>query len=303
MNALRHPSRILLALVCLSGSLRAGVVGPKPLTAAIGMMQSVPAFRASVLEQVGFLGSLSALPAPSLSPFVSAVPSASDPWRVPATQLVGALAAQPQAIAAHQDDLRAALGKQGAESLMKSSARLQARASKDSGLRAQLNDLRSELDLNDTEAIQELGTRLNALFENSKSHPEDALRSAVAGADSSQKKIPVSWKLKPAAAPTPRATALLDSPVSGKAILDRDYADRFSRIPGVDSVGLTPITRVATLVEVPTGRTDVVVNFRSAEALATAKKSGSLPLFGDLRGWFTGYHVVARVNSPAQEDK
>ncbi|MBI2386933.1 MAG: hypothetical protein HYV14_13155 [Elusimicrobia bacterium] len=94
-------------------------------------------------------------------------------------------------------------------------------------------------------------------------------------------KIPVSWKLKPAAAPTQ---------------LNRDYADRFSRIPGVDSVGLAPITRVATLVEVPTGRTDVTVDFHSAEALATARKSGSLPLFGDLRGWFTGYHIIARVS-------
>lgn len=81
MRTIRRRPNILLALalVCLSSSLRAVVVETKPLTAAIGMMQSVPAFRASVLEQVGLVSSLSAQPVPTLSPLVSAAPSATDP--------------------------------------------------------------------------------------------------------------------------------------------------------------------------------------------------------------------------------
>lgn len=245
-------------------------------------------------------------------------------------QLVGAMVTQPQAIASHQDELRAALGKQGVESLQKAAKNLRASASKDSVLQAQFNNLRSGLDLNDAGAVQELGARLNTLFDNSKSRVEGASGGDVASSDSKRKRERMSkeWKLQRpdrlgasgtqvlAARKTTPPVVVLPATEGESAVYlvggsfvsvmlpmkkDQAYADQFSRILGVDSIDVRPVTRAWTYMEHRTGRTDVYVNFHSAEALAAARKSGSLPLFGNLRGWFTGYHVIARVSPEAVE--
>lgn len=204
MNTIRRRN-ILLALstVCLAGSLRAAVVGRVSLLPALGMAQSVPAFRASVLSQIALVDSLSAQPVPTLSMLSAAEPTPADPWHAEAARLVGALVAQPQAVALHQDELRAALGGQGVERLTKAATRLTARAAERPELLAQLDRFRAGLNLDDAGAVQELGARLNALFENSGSKPEDASGGVVAAAAPAQarKKMPSAWRLQPAAEP------------------------------------------------------------------------------------------------------
>lgn len=202
MNTRRRRLHVLLALavVCSSSSLRAAVVAPVSLAPALGMIQSVPAFRASVLSQISLVSSLSVQAHPSLLPLASAAPLPSNPWHAESARFVGALVAQPQAVALHLDELNAALGVQQTESLRKAAKDLQASAAKDSALQAQLNNLRSGLDLTDAGAVQELGTRLNALFENSKRR-ENAPGGTVLASDAAKKqqRIPDSWKsLKPA---------------------------------------------------------------------------------------------------------
>lgn len=204
MNTIRRRN-ILLALstVCLAGFLRAAVVGRVSLLPALGMAQSVPAFRASVLSQIALVDSLSAQPVPTLSMLSAAEPTPADPWHAEAARLVGALVAQPQAVALHQDELRAALGGQGVERLAKAATRLTARAAERPELLAQLDRFRAGLNLDDAAAVQELGARLNSLFENSNSKPEGASGGVVAAADPAQarKKMPSAWGLQPAAKP------------------------------------------------------------------------------------------------------
>ena len=81
-------SRSLCLAVLLVFPAGAGVVGPAPLAPALGMVQSVPAFQASVLEQVQLLSSLSGQPAAalSLSPLTAVIAAptpASDPPGAP----------------------------------------------------------------------------------------------------------------------------------------------------------------------------------------------------------------------------
>lgn len=230
-NTIRRRLNVILALsaVCLPGSLRAAAVAAGPL-AGMGQVRSVPAFRAAVLNQIAIFSSLSnnsIVPVPSLSPSpivpgvghmptvptlltpeqvgrMSAAPLmpvyptiGQDPVHAAAQRLVTALLAQPQVIARHQEELLAALGEQGAGQLKEASANLENRAVLDRVLAAQLEDYRQRLDLDNARSIEEFGTRLNTLFENSKSRLGDASNGSVAGSDSAQKKIPASWKLQP----------------------------------------------------------------------------------------------------------
>ncbi|MEK7234760.1 MAG: hypothetical protein AAB268_13165 [Elusimicrobiota bacterium] len=152
-----------------------------------------------MLSQISLVGLLSSQAVPTLSPLVAEVPTVSEPWRAEAARLIGALVAQPQAVALYQDELRMALGEQGAESLRQTAVRLQAHAVERPELLAQLSNLRSGLDFTDAGAVQKFGSRLTALFENSKSRPEDPSGDAIAASDSAQKqkKMSVSWKLRP----------------------------------------------------------------------------------------------------------
>lgn len=235
----RHLSIVLaFSIVCMSSSVLAAMVERVSLAPALGMVESVPAFRASVLSQISLVNSLSAQPVPTLSLIVTAVPTPTDPWHAEAARLVGALVAQPQAIALHQNELRAALGDQGTDRLKEATTRLYAHASQHPGLTAQLEDLRQGLDLNDDDAVQGLGARLSALFENSKSRPRDAQGDAVAGASPTQKKMPASWELRPAG----RSRAAERSSLSGESDLSQSLIAK--RTSGDDG-GDQPASRAA----------------------------------------------------------
>ncbi|PIR19714.1 MAG: hypothetical protein COV48_00470 [Elusimicrobia bacterium CG11_big_fil_rev_8_21_14_0_20_64_6] len=180
-------SRSLCLAVLLVFPAGAGVVGPAPLAPALGMVQSVPAFQASVLEQVQLLSSLSGQPAAalSLSPLTAVIAAptpASDPWRAEAARLVTALVAQPQALSLHKKEIRAAVGDQAYERLTKSAGRLAVKARANPALQEQLAGVRRELDIENPAAVLELGARLDALFENSRSMPGAPAVSAGDGA-------------------------------------------------------------------------------------------------------------------------
>lgn len=173
---MRLPSliRLLALAVLLAAPAAAGVVSA-PLTPALGLAQTVPAFRESIMSQIQFATSLSAQSAPTLAPLLSATPSKVDPYRAEAGRLVAALAAQPQALAANQESLRAALGDHGVDLLLKASARFQSHAAAHPELRAQMESLRRTVDLTNPDSGQDISLRLNAIFENSSLHaPADA---------------------------------------------------------------------------------------------------------------------------------
>ncbi len=163
-----------------------GVVGPASLTPALGLAQSVPAFQASVLEQVQLLSSLSGQPSATLSlvpltvSIVAPAPAA-DPWRPEAARLVTAFAAQPQILAQHKEEFRAAFGDQAYERLARSASRIAVKANANPALQEQLAGVRRGLDLGDPVAVQELGARLNVLFENSRTKPETSVSPVAAG--------------------------------------------------------------------------------------------------------------------------
>ena len=165
MKAVRHRLSMLTALsvACLSSSLRAAIVEPVSLAPVLGMTQSVPAFRAAILSNIQLVDTLSVQPIPSLAQLLVAAPTPANPWPAEAALLVGALAAQPAAIAANQNELRAALGDRGGDQLKNAAARFQARAAEHPELAAQLNQLRSGLNLSDGGAVSDLGARLDAL--------------------------------------------------------------------------------------------------------------------------------------------
>lgn len=168
---MRLPSLIrLLAFAALLAAPAAAGVVAVPLTPALGLAQRVPAFRDSMLSQIQFATSLSAQSAPTLTPLLSAAPSPVDPWRAESGRLVAALAAQPQALAVHEAQLRAVLGDHGVDLLLKSSARFQANAEHHPELRAQIDSLRRTLNLTDLAAGADISLRLNTIFENSALH-------------------------------------------------------------------------------------------------------------------------------------
>ena len=168
---MRLPSLIrLLAFAALLAAPAAAGVVEMPLAGTIGLAQRVPAFRESMLAQIQLATSLSAQSAPSLTPLLTAAPSPADPWRAESGRLVAALAAQPQALAASQPQLRAALGDLGVDLLQKASARIQTSADTHPELRAQIDFLRRTMDLSDPAAGQDIAGRLNAIFENSALH-------------------------------------------------------------------------------------------------------------------------------------
>ena len=75
------------------------------------------------------------------------------------------------------------------DQLLKASARLQTKAAANPELGTQLHELRSGLNLEDPSSVSDLGSRLNVLFENSKSRPDTA--AAPVAADDSHHKTPV----------------------------------------------------------------------------------------------------------------
>ena len=165
-------SRLLALSLLLAVPARAAMVERVSLAPALGMVESAPAFKVSVLNQVQLANSLIAAPTPTLAPMLSAAPTAADPWRAESAKLVGALIARPAAVAAHQQELRAALGDQGVDNLLKVSSRVQARAAEHPELAAQLAQLKGGVDIENGASVQEMGARLNALFENSRYRPE-----------------------------------------------------------------------------------------------------------------------------------
>src|SRR3954470_15644486 len=78
----------------------AAIVERVSLAPALGMVQSAPAFQASVMNQLQLAASLSGQPAPSISlaPLTASIAApapATDPWRPEAARLVTAMVAQP----------------------------------------------------------------------------------------------------------------------------------------------------------------------------------------------------------------
>ncbi|HEX4046598.1 MAG TPA: hypothetical protein VH309_02120 [Elusimicrobiota bacterium] len=208
---MRPPLWRLGALVLLlAAPAGAAFVDPVSLAPALGLAQEVPAFRASILSQVQLVGSLSGQSAPSLTPLLAAAaaaPAAADPWSAESAKLVGALAAQPAALAQYKTELRAALGDRSVEQLLRSSARLQQKAASNPDLGAQLRQLSSGLDLGDPASVSDQAARLNALFENSRSRPDAAPAGGVA-ADEGHAKTPLVSLVKPGETPVLSASDL-----------------------------------------------------------------------------------------------
>ena len=230
---MRPPLWRLGALLLLSAvSARAAFVDPVSLAPTLGLAQTVPAFRASVLSQVQLAGSLSSQVTPSLTPLLSAAvaaPSAADPWRAESAKRVGALVAQPAAVAHFAPELRAAIGDQGVDQLQKAASRLEAKAASAPELGSQLQGLRSGLNLEDNASVSELGSRLNVLFENSKSRPDASPAPAVAADEGHQKKPLVSLVHHG------------ETPVMSPAELETYLAGSYANNDG-DTVGRTLVT-------------------------------------------------------------
>ena len=106
---MKHRVRFCLPALALALSvpIRAGVVAAPRLSAALEFAQANPAFRQSLLTQIDLVSSLSAGVVPSLTPLLAAAPTLADPWRAQSAALIGAYAAQPAAVAATQEKLRA----------------------------------------------------------------------------------------------------------------------------------------------------------------------------------------------------
>jgi hypothetical protein len=230
---MRTPLLRLWALaVLLAAPAGAAFVDPVSLAPSLGLAQNVPAFRASVLSQVQLVGSLSGQMTPTLAPLITAAASAptpADPWRAESAKLVGALAAQPAAVAHYATELRAALGDQGVDQLSKAAARLQAKAAAVPELGSQLTELRSGLNLEDPGSVSDLAARLNALFENSKSRPESSPAGTVATDDEHHK------------APLVSLAKYGETPVMPPAELETYLAGTYVNNDG-DTVGRTIVT-------------------------------------------------------------
>jgi len=143
-----------------------------PLAPALELARTSPAFRQSLIAQIGLVTSLSAQPQPSLAPLLSAEPSPADPWQGESARLVGLLASDPQALSAAQEDLKAALGDHQVDVLGKAASRLRQSAASGGPVAAELERLKRKLDLADASSMEALSSRLNAIFEASRSQPE-----------------------------------------------------------------------------------------------------------------------------------
>jgi len=155
----------------------AAVVDMPGLTAAVNLAATAPAFRASVVSQIQLAGSLSALRAPTLTPLITAAPTAADPFHAESARFVGALVASPEAVAAVAPQLSAALGDHGDQTvdlLLKASARFHAAIPDHPELATQLGDLTHGLDLTNADAMREFAGRLDAAFENSRARADAA---------------------------------------------------------------------------------------------------------------------------------
>ena len=171
-----------LALAISAPRAQAAVVETASLNSALAMARNTPAFQQSILTQINALTTLSVQPAPVLTPFLTPTPSAADPWRLESVRLVGALAARPEAVAAHDSELRAALGNYGADLLHKAADRLKSDSAGNTALGAQLTSLRDSLDLGDPGALAALQARLSALYEGSRAMPPAGSVAAPEGA-------------------------------------------------------------------------------------------------------------------------
>jgi len=158
------------------------------LSAALSLAQTSPAFRQSLIAQIGLATSLSAQAQPSLTPFLTAAPTPADPWQAETARLIGALLADPEAATTHQGALRAALGEHDVDVLQKTSQRLRQSAASGGPLSQQMADLRRRLDLNDRSSVEALESKLNSLFEASKARAEISLP-VPAGQDGPKKPL------------------------------------------------------------------------------------------------------------------
>jgi hypothetical protein len=186
-------SRILALAVCLASPAGAAVVETVSLAPALGLAQTSPSFQASLMNQIQLAASLSGQPAAtiSLSPLTASIAApapAADPWRPEAARVVSALVSQPAVLNQNKADIRAALGDQAYERLTKTASRFASKAPANPALQEQLAGVRRELDLGDPAAVAQLGSRLNALFENSSSRPEEAPGGTVAADETHAKK-------------------------------------------------------------------------------------------------------------------
>jgi hypothetical protein len=195
---MRSPLSRLFAFAFLLSvaPLRAAIVEPVSLAPAIGMIQSAPGFQASVMTQIQLAASLSGQPAASISltPLTAAALApapAADPWRPEAARLVTALVAQPQALSFNKEGLRAALGDQAYERMTKTASRFASKAPANPALQEELAGIRKTLNLGDPATVADMGTRLNAVFENSKSRPEEAAPAPAVAADETHHKQPL----------------------------------------------------------------------------------------------------------------
>ncbi|MDO8757614.1 MAG: hypothetical protein Q7J64_06360, partial [Elusimicrobiota bacterium] len=165
---MRPPSLIsALGLVFMLAAHAGAAVVEVAFSPALWHAARVPAFRESMMSQIQLTTSLSAQPAPTLTPLLTATPSSADPWRAESGRIVAALVTQPQDLAATQAQLRAAIGDHGVDLLLKASARLHASAETRPELRAQMDGVRRILDLDNPQYGTELSGRLNSIFENS----------------------------------------------------------------------------------------------------------------------------------------
>ena len=146
----------------------AAVVEVGSLHSTLSLVRDTPALQQSLLVQINLVTTLSVQPLPSLTPLLTPTPSAADPWRVEAARLVGALAAHPEVVAAHDGELRAALGNYGTDLLQKASARLRQGAADNAALGAQLSSLGGNLDLRDPGALAQLQARLSVVYDGSR---------------------------------------------------------------------------------------------------------------------------------------
>ena len=217
-------TRLSLSLalsLALAAPCGAAVMGRASLAPTLGMVQTSPAFSASVLDQIQLLASLSGQPAASLSlsPVTVAITApapASDPWRPEAARLATALVSQPQALSQYKVEIRAALGDQAYERLTKTASRLSAKAAANPALQEQLSGLRQGLDLADPAAVQELDSRLSAIFENSRARPEAA--GAVAAGEGSGTHAPLVALVRAGETPA-MAPAELEAYVTERSVI------------------------------------------------------------------------------------
>lgn len=171
---MRKPLSVLLLLAALAAAPASYAAQSAPLKPVLVLARTVPAFKQSLINQIQLVTSLSAQAVPSLVPLTAPTAAMADPYHAETARIIGALVAQPEALAAHQEELRAALGDHGVDMLQKASARLQNAAAASESLRAQFKGLSL-----DASAVEQLGARLNSVYEKAKLQPETSTPVAV----------------------------------------------------------------------------------------------------------------------------